>query len=274
METILIATDFSDSANNAASYAVELAKAFRAKIVLVNVYNLPFSTYETGASGDLINVIREASIEGLAHLKKTIEQNNKENFEIECYSDFGFAEDMIIETAKKVDADVIVIGINGDSGKIRENLIGSTAIKVARNTDTPVFIIPDGIKYRQIKKISFACDLNKTEESDLIYVSRYFVKLFDAELEIINVEEPGEEFTEEKTKTYQAINKKLETVPHKSVFITDKNAGKALEDYFVEHPTDLVMVNPHKHNLFHNLFSHSISKELAFHSSAPLLCVH
>jgi nucleotide-binding universal stress UspA family protein len=274
METILIATDFSDVANNAADYAVELAKLFAAKIVLVNTYNLPYSTYETGASGDLINVLRESSIGGLNHLKKRIEQNNKNNFEIECYSDFGFAEDMIIETANKVDADLIVIGITGDGGKIKENIIGSTAIKVARNTDISVLIIPDKVKYHPIHKISFACDLNKTEEGDLIYVSRYFGKLFNAELEVVNVEEPGEEFSKEKYKTYTVMNKKLETVPHKNVFITEKKAGKALDDYFNEHPTDVVMVNPHKHNLFHNLFSHSISKELAFHCKTPLLCVH
>jgi nucleotide-binding universal stress UspA family protein len=274
METILIATDFSNAANNAVDYAVELAKLFRAKIVLVNTYNIPYSTYETGASGDILNVIRDASMGGLDHLKKRIEQNNKHNFEIECYSDFGFAEDMIIENANKINADLIVIGITGEGGKIKENIIGSTAIKVARNTDTPVFIIPADVKYHPIKKISFACDLNKTEESDLIYVSRYFGKLFNAELEVVNVEEPGEEFTEEKSKTYAVLNKKLETIAHKSVFITEKNAGKALEDYFNDHPTDLIMINPRKHNLFHNLFSHSISKELAFHSKVPLLCIH
>ncbi len=274
METILVATDFSDAANNAADYAVELAKLFTAKIALVNTYNLPYSTYETGTSGDLINVLQEASAGGLQHLKKRIEQNNKHNFEIECFSDFGFAENMIIETANKINADLIVIGISGEGGLIKERLIGSTAIKVVRNTDIPVFIIPDKAKYHPIHKISFACDLNKTEESDLVYVSRYFGKLFNAELEIINVEEPGEEFSEEKSKTYAVLNKKLESIPHKSVFITEKHAGKALEDYFTDHPTDLVIVNPHKHNLFHNLFSHSISKELAFHCKVPLLCIH
>jgi hypothetical protein len=58
------------------------------------------------------------------------------------------------------------------------------------------------------------------------------------------VEEPNEEFSSEKTKTAAVIEKKLEVVPHKSVFITQKNVGKALEDYFNEHPTDIVIVNP------------------------------
>ena len=275
METILVATDFSDSADNATDYAVELAKYFSAKLVLVNSYNIPYTTYEAGVSGDFINVLRQSSIDGLQRLKHNIETNNpKYNFDITCFSDLGFADDMIIENAKKVCADLIVLGIAGESGTIKENIIGSTAIKVARNTTIPVFIIPEKAKYNLIKKISFACDLNKTEESDLIYISRYFGKIFDAELEVINVEQPNKEFSTEKSNTCTEIDKKLETIKHRNVFITDKHPGKALEEYFDEYGTDVIMVNPRKHNLFHNLFSHSISKELAFHSKVPLLCVH
>lgn len=275
METILIATDFSDSANNAVDYAIELAKYFGSKLILVNAYPMPYASFETGGMpGDMIGVMQEASAGGLHNLKNKIEQNHKHNFDIECFADMGFAEDVIVDVAKKTDADLIVMGIVGDGEKSKTHLIGSTAIKVARNTNTPVFIIPNGTKYHPIKKISFACNLDKTEESDLIYVSRYFGKAFDAELEVINVEEPDEEFSLGKTKTINVVEKKLEAVPHKSVFIAEKNVGKALEDYFNEHPTDVVIVNPRKHNLFHNLFSHSISKELAFHCNYPLLCIH
>ena len=40
MKTILVATDFSESSDQASKYAVELAKAFKAKIVLYNAYQL------------------------------------------------------------------------------------------------------------------------------------------------------------------------------------------------------------------------------------------
>ena len=275
MKTILIATDFSDSADNALNYGIELAKYFSTKLILVNSYPMPYSSFETGGMpGEMIAVMQEASAGGLLNLKKKIEQSGKYNSEIECYSDMGFAEDVIMDVAKKVEADLIVMGIIGDGAKTKNHLIGGTAIKVARNISIPVFIIPNDAKYHPIKKLSFACNLDKTEESDLVYISKYFSKIFDAELEIINVEEPNEEFSSLKSKTINVIEKKLQTVPHKSVLLTEKNVGKTLEDYFNEHPTDVVIVNPRKHSLFHNLFSHSISKELAFNCKYPLLCVH
>ena len=64
----------------------------------------------------------------------------------------GFAEDIIIDVAKKVEADLIVIRITGDGEKTKKHLIGSAAIKVVRNTNTPTFIIPDDAKYYLIKK--------------------------------------------------------------------------------------------------------------------------
>ncbi len=41
MKTILVPTDFSKSANNAALYAVNLSKEMKAKILLYNVYDFP-----------------------------------------------------------------------------------------------------------------------------------------------------------------------------------------------------------------------------------------
>ena len=273
METILVATDFSEASQNAADYAIELAKLFSAKLVFINAYNLPYSTFEAGTAGDVIEVLRESASKGLEQLKKHIETRDKHHFDISCYADIGIAEDVIIEVANKTNAELIVMGIVGNGGKIKENLIGSTAIKVARNTKIPVMIIPEGVSYHPIRKISFACDLNKTEQSDLIYVSRYFGKLFDAELEIVNVEEPNTDFSPEKSKTCDIIDKKLENIKHTTVFISESKSGKALEEYFEDHETDMILVRPRKHNLFENFFSHSVSKELAFHSKVPLLCV-
>ena len=153
-------------------------------------------------------------------------------------------------------------------------MIGSTAVKVARQIEVPTFIIPENIKYHRIHHISFACDMEKTERTALVYIAKYFSKMFDAELEIINIEKPAEEITEEKAATNVFIEKKLETVQHKTVFVTGNDTAKELENYFKSHPTDVIMLNPKKHNIFHYLFNESVTKELAFHINKPILTIH
>ncbi len=274
MERIIVPTDFSPAANNAANYAAELAKYFSASLVLVNAYPFPPANYEMGFTLPLVTAIKEGAEERLKQLKQELQQNHEYNFDIECIAEMGSPYDVIESVAREQNADLIVMGIVGEAGTLKEKLIGSTAVRVARGLDIPAFIIPEHVRYHRIHKISFACDLDKTEETDLVYIAKYFSKVFDAELEIVNVERPEEEITVEKAKTSIYLEKKLEHVNHRTVYITGKSVGHELEDYFTLHQTDVVMLNPKKHNVFYYLFNQSITQELAFHVKLPILAIH
>ncbi|HWY37223.1 MAG TPA: universal stress protein [Bacteroidia bacterium] len=274
METILIATDFSPAAANATEYGIELAKFFDAKIVLVNSYPVPPVGYEGNNTMQMIQALQDSSSIALENLKKQIIAKYQRDFEIECFSDMGFPGDVIAEAAKKYHADLIVMGIIGEAGKIKEHVIGSSSVKVAQHSTVPTFIIPEGVNYHRIRKIAFVCDMDKTEEGYMVYIAKYFGNVFGAELEVVNVEPPQGEMSEAKARTTQFIEKKLEVIKHKTVYVTDNDVAHGLENYFKTHPSDIVMVNPKKHNIFHNLFNESTTKELAFHLHVPLLAIH
>lgn len=273
MKTIIAPTDFSPSANNAVDYAVELAKLFSARIVLVNAFPIPESHYEMGGSFELMSTLKDVSMENLNQLKEKIQMTNPD-IVIDCVSDMGHPYGVIDTVAVQKKADLIVMGIVGEAGIMKERLMGSTAIEIARNQEVPTFIIPENVKYHEVSRISFACDLKKTEKTDLIYVAKYFAEQFHAELEIVNVDNPDEEVTFDKAVTNLFIERKLENIKHDTMHISGKKVDKELEDYFDSHETDVVLVNPRKHNIFYYLFNKSITKELAFHSHKPILAIH
>jgi len=273
METILVATDFSPAANNATDYAVEFAKFFGTKLVLVNAYSMPPVNYEAGFSVEILTVLQESAVKQLENLKKELLLKN-ENMTIECETEMGSPYDVIQSVAKKYKVDLIVMGIVGEAGKLKEHLIGSSAVQVARRMEIPTFIIPENVKYHPIHHISFACDMEKTEETGLVYIAKYFSKMFEAELEVVNIEKPEEEVSSEKAKTSVFVERKLDTINHKTVYVTENNVARGLENYFQTHPTDLIMLNPKKHNIFHNLFTESVTKELVFHARQPILAIH
>ncbi len=274
MEAILIPTDFSDAANNATEYGVELAKYFAARIILVNAYPVPAPEYEMGLSLQMADSLRQASEEALLKLKRDICERHQRNFDIECISEMGTPYGVISEAAKKCDIELIVMGIVGESGKLKEHLIGSNAVRVARHLEVPTIIVPERVRYHRIKKMAFACDLEKTEESTLLYIVKYFAHVFGADLEVINIEKPSEELSEAKAKSSILIENKLKTIKHQTIFATDENVVHGLKIYLTTHPTDIVMVNPKKHNIFHNLFQPSVTKDLAFHLELPILAIH
>lgn len=274
METIVVATDFSPAADNAANYAAELAKFFSAKLILTNAYPFPPANYEMGFSVPVISAIKDSAEERLENLKTELRNKHNWNFDIECVAEMGAPYDVIEAVSKDQSADLIVMGIVGEAGAFKEGLIGSTALTVARGLSIPTFIIPEKAEYHRIHKISFACDLEKTEETDLAYVAKYFSKIFDAQLEIIHVERPEEEMSFEKAKTSVYLEKKFEDLDHKTISVTGTDVAHDLQEYFTWHQTDVVMLSPRKHDLFHNLFRSSVTKDLIFHVKIPVLAIH
>lgn len=272
MQTLLVATDFSESASNAVGYAASLAKHLGARLVLVNAFPIPLAGGDAQIPIDL-SIVSDASIQSLEEIKTKLIRENY-NFDLVCYSAMGTAYSVIEEACNRFEAELVILGMTGEAGRLKEHLIGSTAVSVGRDFKLPVLVIPSDLKYKPIHHVSFACDIDKLEESALLYSVRYFAKLFDATLELVTVQKGGSETKWRESDNYSFIEKTLNTVKHKQVFIKEDDVATALEYYFKFHHTDVVIVNPKKHSFFNRLFSGSITKHLAFHSQVPLLIIH
>jgi nucleotide-binding universal stress UspA family protein len=273
MEVILIPTDFSPASNNAVNYGCELAKYFNAKIILLHSYNLPIGNYETTMPLDALSVIKESAIESLEIIKKELLEKQDKGLSISCIVEMGLADDTILRISKEKSVDLIVMGIVGEAGVIKEHLIGSVATKVARNSTVPVFIIPEGCHYKKIQKMLLACDLDRTEESTLIYLVKYFGNMFGAKLDIVTIVNEQTEVLE-KAKTISFIDKKLENINHKILTLKGNDVFESLKTHFILHPADVVIVNPKKHNVFYSMFNESVTKKLAFRAHLPILSIH
>ena len=142
MKTILVPTDFSKSANNAALYAANLAKEMKARILLYNVYDFPI-----GVAGDYaVPLITPSELKKESEnlLKKTAANLQKiAPIEIKCKAMMGAAIDEILAEERK--ASFIVMGMKG-AGKLSELLIGSITTGVLKKTKKPLLVIPYKIK--------------------------------------------------------------------------------------------------------------------------------
>jgi len=274
METILVPTDFSPAAKNATEYALELANFFNAKVILVNAFSAPIVNTDTMFPLDIVIPLHSVASKNLELFKNELLQKTNNSIDIECIAEMGSPYDVIDSLSKKYTPDLIVMGITGEAGIIKEYFLGSSAVKVARNIEIPTFIIPQGVKYKPIHHISFACDMEKSGQISLINIVKSFCKIFDAELEIVNVEGLEEEVSYEKARTRVYIEKKLEEVKHKIIYVSENKVGKGIEDYLESMPTDLIIINPKKHNIFHTLFKENVTNELAFHVHLPILAIH
>lgn len=274
METLLVATDFSESAKNASYYAAHLAKYFSARLVLVNAINLPLGGFDSVGPLEMISVLKATAEEALQTVKSELMERIGYDPGITCVAEAGSVFDVITAAASEYKAELIIMGIVGESNKLKEKFIGSSVLNVARGSDLPLFIIPEKAGYQPIKTLSFACDLERIKESTLLYSARYFAGIFNAELEIVTVSENGSDTGQEHSASIGFINDHLKQVKHKNVFIKDDSVDEALEYYLKFHATQVLMIHPRKHKLFERFFEGSITKHLIFRSETPVLIIH
>jgi len=155
IQTILYATDLEDHARPVFRYAVSLAERFGAKIVLLYAIE-PLSP---SAQSLVATVLPDGTPESLRmEGMKRVRQKIEERLRQFCKDELGMEPDdckivsdarviegrtatTILDQAKRISADVIVMGTRGRIG-VSEMLLGSVAHKVIHQTTIPVLLIP------------------------------------------------------------------------------------------------------------------------------------
>ncbi len=141
---ILCPVDFSDTSAHALETAIELATQLDAKIHLVHVYQYPaFSMPEADLATPIDLSLQDDYVE---RLKQQLEdlRNKYSDSSISVGSTLteGVPYVEIVETAKEINADLIIIGTHGRTG-LSHMLLGSVAERVVRSSLVPVLSVPD-----------------------------------------------------------------------------------------------------------------------------------
>lgn len=139
--TILFATDFSESSEHAFRYALSLARKFESRLGIIHVINEPVDLrgfYVPHISFDKLEEEIEQGAQKL--MEKFCRIHGHDYQKIETYVVPGIPYDEIIKKGEELSADLIVVGTHGRTG-LDHVLFGSTAEKVVRKSPVPVMTI-------------------------------------------------------------------------------------------------------------------------------------
>lgn len=138
-KNILVPTDASESAQRALMVALELAKEFSSKIVLLHVVYTPEALGYTLSGG--ISVPQEdLSIYGREALTVALAGVDTGNVPIEKKHVPGHPGIIILEEIEKGQIDLIVMGSRG-YGAIAGSMLGSVSQRVLSKAKCPVMIV-------------------------------------------------------------------------------------------------------------------------------------
>lgn len=186
LNKILLATDFSKSAENATEMAIKLAKTFDAKIILLHV--LPVEA-EIDSIKELLNLAVNSKFD---HLKKRIADAGLR--EPVSMLEFGTVFDEIIRIADYKKVNIILMGSGKNTGDSSHKLSTTTG-RVIRKTEKPVWVVKAGSKL-EINKILCPIDFSEPSKKALDNAI-HLARRFDAEVNVMSVFEPIDVYTEE-----------------------------------------------------------------------------
>lgn len=142
MSTILVPIDFSDFNQKVINKAVEHAKMINGKIYLIHVATLDLGVIvsETGFTylPELEQTALNEEAEQMTKLKNEVELKG---VSCETIVRQGIPADIIVQEAKDLNADLIVIGSLGHNS-LYNILIGSVASDVIKHSSVPLLVIP------------------------------------------------------------------------------------------------------------------------------------
>ena len=140
---VVVGVDGSPVAESVLEAAIEEAKLRRAKLHVVHVLYVPLTwvdgvAFEPGNLIDLAYETAEAIKKSVwERVTATIEGNDLEWVKVDRS---GYPPDEVIEYAKSVDADLIVVGSRG-FGDLKSLLLGSTSHRVSHLSPCDVLIV-------------------------------------------------------------------------------------------------------------------------------------
>ena len=150
MKKILVALDYSPSAQMVAEVGHNLAQAIGGEVLLIhivadiNYYSSMAYSPIMGFSGytfpDIaLDVVNDLEAESLRFLNDSKKHLGGENIDVKVVD--GETGPAILKAAKDYGADIIVMGSHGRSG-LGKLIMGSVAENVLHNSEVPLLIVP------------------------------------------------------------------------------------------------------------------------------------
>jgi nucleotide-binding universal stress UspA family protein len=139
-QTLLVPIDFSGHSGAALDLAVELARSSRGHVHLLHAYEIPLGTippYGVALPEPLLAEVRDAAAR---RIEKAARKVQDAGVECKTHVVHAPAADAIVEAARAVSADLIVMGTRGLTG-FKHALLGSVAERVVRLSSCPVLTV-------------------------------------------------------------------------------------------------------------------------------------
>lgn len=274
MNPILYATDFSENAKQALTYALKMAQAYEAPLIMLHVFEIPTS-WEHPHTDDPMEMEREAVETAENKLQGLLDQQAREKTKGVDIQIIAIESNSPVKGIRTVISEkepaLVVVGTKGAS-RIKEVIVGNTTKALISKSPRPVLAVPEDAPDSDLQKVVYASDFEKAD----IQALRQMIALlrpFEPDITIIHVSRPEEYRGDEKFDWFKELVR--ERVDYEKLSfkrLVSDHIYEQLNDYVREGDTDLLaMLERERHGVVDRLFHSDLVKRMEFHTTVPML---
>jgi len=287
MKRILVPVDFSPHTGISCQYALKIAKATGAEMILFHSFfdQLYFSGGGFNSGGFESGIMltdeitldfhkqKETRLKELAdELQSSLLRSGQPVVKIIYKMGIGDPEVQILQAIEQLEPDLIIMGSSG-MGKKRL-LSGSVARRIMNIAEIPVIAVPEMDEVPDIRNVVYMTNFDPADhevidEIDLIF-SPFRINIFCLHL----CDENDNAIAKQKMDNFAGSQLFKELEGRISFHLLDaENQQEALRIFMDEQKTDLVAFIPHKRNVLKNIVFQGLTKEDLFLTHIPILAV-
>ena len=283
LKKILLATDFSDSSEKAASYARALARRFSSTVEIAHVFDPSVVTsYEEAIVGVPADERRRIANQNLDRLRDDLTASGIRTRTTLPEGHRPFTH--LLKVAKDHDVDLIVAGTQSTSG-VERLILGSTAEQLIRNSECPVLTVGPNCKaYADtpltFQTIVFVTDFSAEATKAAVYALS-FAEDSGARLYFCYVLGPETDTVARKEfldGAFEAAMKRM--VPESSYdwcspefVVQHGDAAKAVLEFADKVHADLIVLGARKASFWLTHIKHGLTPNLLAHAKCPVMTV-
>ena len=276
MKKILLPIDFSETSENAFVYALEMAKLFKAKLVLLHTFDLPIIDNQSMAFNYSV-MYESIELSNFEHFKQIMPKLHKiaeeRNLGAIVMNHILMDGDLLISIKKVIEQeniDFVVMGTKGATGWF-DSIIGTNTGSVISSVSVPVLSVPVEAKYQKAETIAFTTRFRKKDIEALVKVI-LFAKRIHAKVKCLYVKTPDSDVSEETIKRWESHFEEEENL--KIFIIPSDDVKETIEDFIITQDVDMLAMLTYKRNFFVKLFTNTTTQELSYHLKTPILAFH
>ena len=275
MKNILLLTDFTIKSDGAHDYAMQLFKGQQCKFHVLSIQKVWEYTMDdlmVANTGDYI----DAGLLGdnRSNLNTVIERLKREtlheDFSFKSIVDYDVFTNAINEAVDAYNIELIVCGSDGRSGII-EAIFSSHALRIIRNVDCPVLLIPEGVSFEAPTNIQYLLDYDDLFEMCGKEPFIEIVRKYKSTINVLRLTFGYDMEPIECEKEHMEIQKFFPSNKVTYTTYIDKNPSAILREIVQKEKSQLLVLSAKNQTFLERIFSNSHLSQIVNTATIPLL---